>query len=88
VISDLNRVRFFVDVVLPVGSFYTFHGLSYVIDIYYKIKAEYNFVDYSFLWAIFRFWLAYWEATFTASGQGKFDYEKAKQGAINLYGDW
>ncbi|MDL2143364.1 MBOAT family O-acyltransferase [Flavobacterium tructae] len=36
-------------VILPVGiSFYTFHGLSYVIDIYYKrIKAEYNFVDYS-----------------------------------------
>ncbi|MGM8362758.1 MBOAT family O-acyltransferase [Flavobacterium sp. ARAG 55.4] len=40
---------FLLDVVLPVGiSFYTFHGLSYVIDIYYKrIKAEYNFVDYS-----------------------------------------
>jgi alginate O-acetyltransferase complex protein AlgI len=37
------------DVILPVGiSFYTFHGLSYVIDIYYKrIKAEYNFIDYS-----------------------------------------
>ena len=37
------------NVILPVGiSFYTFHGLSYVIDIYYKrIKAEYNFVDYS-----------------------------------------
>jgi len=37
------------DVILPVGiSFYTFHGLSYVIDIYFKrIKAEYNFVDYS-----------------------------------------
>ncbi|OIV43173.1 MBOAT family O-acyltransferase [Flavobacterium johnsoniae] len=37
------------NVVLPVGiSFYTFHGLSYVIDIYYKrIRAEYNFVDYS-----------------------------------------
>ncbi|MCM0668631.1 MBOAT family O-acyltransferase [Flavobacterium tyrosinilyticum] len=37
------------NVVLPVGiSFYTFHGLSYVIDIYFKrIKAEYNFVDYS-----------------------------------------
>jgi D-alanyl-lipoteichoic acid acyltransferase DltB (MBOAT superfamily) len=35
--------------VLPVGiSFYTFHGLSYVIDIYYKrITAERNFVDYS-----------------------------------------
>jgi alginate O-acetyltransferase complex protein AlgI len=37
------------EVILPVGiSFYTFHGLSYVIDIYFKrIKAEYNFVDYS-----------------------------------------
>lgn len=36
-------------VILPVGiSFYTFHGLSYVIDIYYKrIKAEHNFVDYT-----------------------------------------
>jgi alginate O-acetyltransferase complex protein AlgI len=36
-------------VILPVGiSFYTFHGLSYVIDIYKnKIKAEKNFVDYS-----------------------------------------
>ncbi len=35
--------------VLPVGiSFYTFHGLSYVIDIYYKrIQAERNFIDYS-----------------------------------------
>ena len=35
--------------ILPVGiSFYTFHGLSYVIDIYYKrIPAERNFVDYS-----------------------------------------
>ena len=36
-------------VILPVGiSFYTFHGLSYVIDIYNnKIKAERNFVNYS-----------------------------------------
>jgi D-alanyl-lipoteichoic acid acyltransferase DltB (MBOAT superfamily) len=36
-------------VILPVGiSFYTFHGLSYVIDIYYqKIKPEKNFIDYS-----------------------------------------
>lgn len=35
--------------ILPVGiSFYTFHGLSYVIDIYYKrINAENNFVDYA-----------------------------------------
>lgn len=36
-------------VILPVGiSFYTFHGLSYVIDIYKnRIKPESNFIDYS-----------------------------------------
>jgi alginate O-acetyltransferase complex protein AlgI len=36
-------------VILPVGiSFYTFHGLSYVIDIYKnRIKAERSFIDYS-----------------------------------------
>src|SRR5688500_1505515 len=38
-----------IKVILPVGiSFYTFHGLSYVIDIYNsRIKAERNFVDYA-----------------------------------------
>jgi D-alanyl-lipoteichoic acid acyltransferase DltB (MBOAT superfamily) len=36
-------------IILPVGiSFYTFHGLSYVIDIYKeRIKPETNFVDYA-----------------------------------------
>jgi len=36
-------------IILPVGiSFYTFHGLSYVIDIYKgRIKAERDFIDYS-----------------------------------------
>jgi alginate O-acetyltransferase complex protein AlgI len=36
-------------VILPVGiSFYTFHGLSYVIDIYKKrVKAERNFISYA-----------------------------------------
>lgn len=36
-------------VILPVGiSFYTFHGLSYVLDIYNnRIKPERNFIDYS-----------------------------------------
>ena len=36
-------------IILPVGiSFYTFHGLSYIIDIDYgRIKAERNVVDYS-----------------------------------------
>ncbi|GEP52517.1 O-acyltransferase [Flavobacterium noncentrifugens] len=42
-------------VILPVGiSFYTFHGLSYVIDIYKKrISAEKNFVDYSLFVSFF-----------------------------------
>jgi alginate O-acetyltransferase complex protein AlgI len=37
------------NVILPVGiSFYTFHGLSYVIDLYKgRIKPERNFVNYS-----------------------------------------
>jgi len=41
--------------ILPVGiSFYTFHGLSYVIDIYKKrISAEKNFIDYSLFVSFF-----------------------------------
>jgi D-alanyl-lipoteichoic acid acyltransferase DltB (MBOAT superfamily) len=44
-----------INVVLPVGiSFYTFHGLSYVIDIYKdRIKPERNFVDYSLFVSFF-----------------------------------
>lgn len=40
---------FTLNIILPVGiSFYTFHGLSYVIDCYYgRIKAERSFVNYS-----------------------------------------
>lgn len=42
-------------VILPVGiSFYTFHGLSYIIDIYQgKIKAEKNFIDYGLFVSFF-----------------------------------
>ena len=38
-----------IKVILPIGiSFYTFHGLSYVIDIYKgRIKPEKSFIDYS-----------------------------------------
>jgi D-alanyl-lipoteichoic acid acyltransferase DltB (MBOAT superfamily) len=38
-----------INVILPLGiSFYTFHGVSYVIDIYYgRIKPERNFIDYA-----------------------------------------
>jgi D-alanyl-lipoteichoic acid acyltransferase DltB (MBOAT superfamily) len=37
------------NVILPVGiSFYTFHGLSYVIDIYNgRVKPVKNFIDYA-----------------------------------------
>jgi alginate O-acetyltransferase complex protein AlgI len=40
---------FTLNIILPVGiSFYTFHGLSYVIDVYKKrIVAEKNFVEYA-----------------------------------------
>lgn len=43
------------DIILPVGiSFYTFHGLSYVIDIYKdRIKPERNFIDYSLFVSFF-----------------------------------
>ena len=42
-------------IILPVGiSFYTFHGLSYVIDIYKKrIKPERNYNDYSLFVSFF-----------------------------------
>lgn len=42
-------------IILPVGiSFYTFHGLSYVIDIYYdKIKPTRNWVNYSLFVSFF-----------------------------------
>jgi alginate O-acetyltransferase complex protein AlgI len=43
------------NIILPVGiSFYTFHGLSYVIDIYNKkINAEKNFVEYALFVSFF-----------------------------------
>jgi len=43
------------NVILPVGiSFYTFHGLSYVIDIYKdRIKPEIDFINYSLFVSFF-----------------------------------
>lgn len=43
------------NIILPVGiSFYTFHGLSYVLDIYNdKIKPTRNFVEYSLFVSFF-----------------------------------
>lgn len=42
-------------IILPVGiSFYTFHGLSYVIDVFYnRIKPEKNIIDYALFVSFF-----------------------------------
>jgi D-alanyl-lipoteichoic acid acyltransferase DltB (MBOAT superfamily) len=79
------------DVVLPVGiSFYTFHGLSYVIDIYYKrIKAEYNFVDYSLFVSYFPLLVAgpIERATHLLPEikvKREFDLQKAKEGVYQI----
>lgn len=79
------------DVILPVGiSFYTFHGLSYVIDIYLKrIKAEYNFVDYSLFVSYFPLLVAgpIERATHLlpqVKVKRSFDFEKAKEGVYQF----
>lgn len=43
------------NIILPIGiSFYTFHGLSYVLDVYYsKIKPEKSAVDYALFVSFF-----------------------------------
>jgi len=83
----LKTSPFLLDVVLPVGiSFYTFHGLSYVIDIYYKrIKAEYNFVDYSLFVSYFPLLVAgpIERATHLlpqVKVKREFDFQRAKEG--------
>ena len=75
------------EVILPVGiSFYTFHGLSYVIDLYKdRIKPEYNFVDYSVFVSFFPLLVAgpIERATHLLPQIGKprtFQYEKALDG--------
>lgn len=74
-------------VILPVGiSFYTFHGLSYVIDVYYdRIKPERNFVDYSLFVSFFPLLVAgpIERATHLLpqiKSERAFDFEKAKNG--------
>jgi D-alanyl-lipoteichoic acid acyltransferase DltB (MBOAT superfamily) len=74
-------------VILPVGiSFYTFHGLSYVIDVYKnRIKVERNFVDYSLFVSFFPLLVAgpIERATHLLpqlKTQRTFDYSKAVNG--------
>lgn len=87
----LKTSPFLLDVVLPVGiSFYTFHGLSYVIDIYYKrIKAEYNFVDYSLFVSYFPLLVAgpIERATHLlpqVKVKRKFNFQMAKEGIYQM----
>ncbi len=79
------------NIILPVGiSFYTFHGLSYVIDIYYKrIKAEYNFIDYSLFVSYFPLLVAgpIERATHLlpqVKVKREFNFEKAKEGFCQI----
>ena len=79
------------NVILPVGiSFYTFHGLSYVIDIYFKrIKAEYNFIDYSLFVSYFPLLVAgpIERATHLlpeVKVRREFDFQKAKEGIYQI----
>ena len=79
------------NVVLPVGiSFYTFHGLSYVIDIYFKrIKAEKNFIDYSLFVCYFPLLVAgpIERATHLLPQvklKRDFDFAKAKEGVYQI----
>jgi len=75
------------NVILPVGiSFYTFHGLSYVIDVYKgRIKAERNFIDYSLFVSFFPLLVAgpIERATHLlpqVKAPRKFDYQEAING--------
>ena len=77
--------------ILPVGiSFYTFHGLSYIIDIYFKrIKAEKNFVDYSLFVSYFPLLVAgpIERATHLLPQlkvNRKFEFNKAKEGIYQI----
>ena len=79
------------NVILPVGiSFYTFHGLSYVIDIYYKrINSEKNVVDYALFVSYFPLLVAgpIERATHLLPQvklKRTFDFEKAKEGIYQI----
>jgi D-alanyl-lipoteichoic acid acyltransferase DltB (MBOAT superfamily) len=78
-------------VILPVGiSFYTFHGLSYIIDIYFKrIKAERNIVDYALFVSYFPLLIAgpIERATHLLPQlkvKREFNFEKAKEGIYQI----
>ena len=87
----VNASPVLLNIILPVGiSFYTFHGLSYIIDIYYKrIKAEPNFIDYSLFVSYFPLLVAgpIERATHLLPQikvKRNFNFDKAKQGIYQI----
>ena len=75
------------NIILPVGiSFYTFHGLSYVIDIYYdRIKPERNFIVYAVFVSFFPLLVAgpierAWHLLPQLKKERRFDYAIAVDG--------
>jgi len=87
----LHLNPYLLKLILPVGiSFYTFHGLSYIIDIYFKrIKAEHNFVDYSLFVSYFPLLVAgpIERATHLLPQlkvKREFNFEKAKEGIYQI----
>ena len=79
------------NVILPVGiSFYTFHGLSYVIDIYYRrINSEKDVVDYALFVSYFPLLVAgpIERATHLLPQvklKRSFNFEKAKEGVYQI----
>jgi D-alanyl-lipoteichoic acid acyltransferase DltB (MBOAT superfamily) len=89
--SGIQSSPFFLDVILPVGiSFYTFHGLSYVIDVYYKrIQSEKNLIHYALFGCYFPLVVAGTIERPThllphVKRKRNFDFEKAKQGVYQI----
>ena len=87
----LHLNPYLLKLILPVGiSFYTFHGLSYIIDIYFKrIKAEHDFVDYSLFVSYFPLLVAgpIERATHLLPQlkvKREFNFEKAKEGIYQI----
>lgn len=79
------------DLILPVGiSFYTFHGLSYVVDIYYdRIKPEKKPMDYALFVSYFPLLVAgpIERATHLlpqVKTKRSFDFDKAKEGIYQI----
>jgi Predicted membrane protein involved in D-alanine export len=90
----INFSPYVLKVVLPVGiSFYTFHGMSYVLDIYRgKSKPVKSFVDYSLFVSFFPLLVAgpierAWHLLPQIQRKRKFDYNQARDGiGLMVYG--